>query len=170
MMLKIFQARLQQYMTWELPDVQAGFGKGKETRDQITNIHWIIEKARAFQKNIYLCFTVKESACNVGDLGLISGLGRYPGEGNNSSILAWRIPKGHKESDTTEWLSLLPHVIFSILGLGLLYFVILQPFCKSKIIVKIFKDLSLIILGLIYWVHWVSLLYNLYKWVISVFF
>ena len=72
-MLKIFQARLQQYMTWELPDVQAGFGKGKETRDQITNIHWIIEKARAFQKNIYLCFTVKESACNVGDLGLISG-------------------------------------------------------------------------------------------------
>ena len=49
-MLKILQARFQQCMNWELPDVQAGFRKGKETRDQIANIHWIIEKARAFQK------------------------------------------------------------------------------------------------------------------------
>ena len=49
-MLKIFQARLQQYMNHELPDVQAGFRKGRETRDQIANIHWIIEKAREFQK------------------------------------------------------------------------------------------------------------------------
>ena len=55
-MLKILQARLQQSMNWELPDVQAGFRKGKGTGDQITNIHWIIEKAREFQKNIYFCF------------------------------------------------------------------------------------------------------------------
>ena len=55
-MLKILQARLQQYMNHELPDVQAGFGKGRGTRDQIGNIHWIIEKQRAFQKNIYFCF------------------------------------------------------------------------------------------------------------------
>jgi len=55
-MLKILQARLQQYVKHELPDVQAGFRKGRETRDQITNIHWITEKARAFQKNIYFCF------------------------------------------------------------------------------------------------------------------
>ena len=55
-MLKILQARLQQYMNWELPDVQAGFRKGRGTRDQIVNIHWIIEKARKFQKNIYFCF------------------------------------------------------------------------------------------------------------------
>ena len=55
-MLKILQARLQQYMNHELPDVQAGFRKGRGTRDQITNIHWIIEKAREFQKNIYFCF------------------------------------------------------------------------------------------------------------------
>ena len=54
--LKIFQARLQQYMNDELLDVQAGFRKGRETRDQIANIHWIIEKAREFQKNIYFCF------------------------------------------------------------------------------------------------------------------
>ena len=54
-MLKIFQARLQQYVNCDLPDVQAGFRKGRGTRDQIANIRWIIEKAREFQKNIY-CF------------------------------------------------------------------------------------------------------------------
>ena len=64
-MLKIFQARLQQYMNRELPDVQAGFRKGKGTRDQIANIHWIMEKAREFQKNIYFCFIdyAKASDC-----------------------------------------------------------------------------------------------------------
>ena len=55
-MLKILQARLQQYMNRELPVVQAGFRKGRGTRDQIANICWIIEKAREFQKNIYFCF------------------------------------------------------------------------------------------------------------------
>ena len=55
-MLKILQARLQQYVNWELPDVQAGFRKGRGTRDQIANIRWIIGKAREFQKNIYFCF------------------------------------------------------------------------------------------------------------------
>ena len=55
-MLKILQARLQQYMNQELPDVQAGFRKDRGTRDQIANILWITEKARAFQKNIYFCF------------------------------------------------------------------------------------------------------------------
>ena len=55
--LKILQARLQQYVNCELPDVQAGFGKGRGTRDQIANILWIIEKARVLQKNIYFCFT-----------------------------------------------------------------------------------------------------------------
>ena len=56
-MLKILQARLQQYVNRELPDVQAGFRKGRGTRDQIANIHWITEKAWELQKNIYLCFT-----------------------------------------------------------------------------------------------------------------
>ena len=54
-MLKILQARLQQYENCELQDVQAGFSKGKVTRDQVANIHWIIKKAREFQKNIYFC-------------------------------------------------------------------------------------------------------------------
>ena len=56
-MLKILQARLQQYVNCELPDVQAAFRKGRGTRDQIANICWIIKKAREFQKNIYFCFT-----------------------------------------------------------------------------------------------------------------
>ena len=55
-MLKILQARLQQYVNHELPDVQAGFRKGRGTRDQIANILWIMEKAREFQRNIYFCF------------------------------------------------------------------------------------------------------------------
>ena len=55
-MLKILQVKLQQYMNWELPDVQAGFRKDRGTRDQIANIHWIIEKSRGFQKNIYFFF------------------------------------------------------------------------------------------------------------------
>ena len=56
-MLKILQARLQQYVNRELPDVQAGFKKGRGTRDQIANIRWVTEKAREFQKSIYFCFT-----------------------------------------------------------------------------------------------------------------
>ena len=56
LMLKILQARLQQYMNHELPDIQAGFRKGSGTRDQIASIRWIMEKAREFQKNIYFCF------------------------------------------------------------------------------------------------------------------
>ena len=55
-MLKILQVRLQHYLSQEIPDVQAGFIKGRGTRNQIANIHWIIEKAREFQKNIYFCF------------------------------------------------------------------------------------------------------------------
>ena len=55
-MLKILQARLQQYMKCELPDVQAAFSKGRGTRDQIANIRWIMQKAREFQENIYFCF------------------------------------------------------------------------------------------------------------------
>ena len=55
-MLKMLQARLQQYMNPQLPDVQDGFRKGRGTRDQIANIHWIVKKARKFPKNIYFCF------------------------------------------------------------------------------------------------------------------
>ena len=65
-MLKILQARLQQYVNHELPDVQAGFRKGRGIRDH-ANIHWIIEKAREFQKNIYFCFIVYAKASDCVD-------------------------------------------------------------------------------------------------------
>ena len=65
-MLKILQARLQQYMNYELPDVQAGFRKGRRTRDQISNICWIMEKAREFQKNIDFCFIDYAKAFDCG--------------------------------------------------------------------------------------------------------
>ena len=67
-MLKILQARLQQYVNCELPDVQAGFQKGRGTRDQIANICWIMEKAREFQKNIYFCFIDYAKAFDCVDL------------------------------------------------------------------------------------------------------
>ena len=73
-MLKILQSRLQQYMNQELPDVQAEFRKGRGTRDQIANICWIIEKAKEFQKHIYLCFTEEKAMAP------------------HSSTLAWKIP------------------------------------------------------------------------------
>ena len=66
-MLKILQGRLQQYMNHELPDVQAGFRKGRGTRDQIANIRWIIKKAREFQKHIYFCFLDYAKAINCVD-------------------------------------------------------------------------------------------------------
>ena len=62
-MLKSLQARLQQYMNHEFPDIQVGFRKGRGPRNQIANIHWIIEKAREFQKNIYFCFTDRAFDC-----------------------------------------------------------------------------------------------------------
>ena len=64
-MLKILQGRLQQYVNCEILDVQAGFRKGRETRDQIANIHWIIKKARESQKNIYFCFINYAKALTV---------------------------------------------------------------------------------------------------------
>ena len=66
-MLKILQARLQQYVNHELPDVQAGFRKGRGTGEQIANIHWIIEKGREFQKNIYFCFIDYTKAFDCGN-------------------------------------------------------------------------------------------------------
>ena len=86
-MLKILQARLQQYANPELPDIQAGFRKGRGTRDQITNIHWIIDKTRKFQKTSTSGGSdSKASDYNVGDPGLIPGLGRYSGEGNGNPL------------------------------------------------------------------------------------
>ena len=74
-MLKILQARLQQYMNCELPDVQAGFRKGRGTRDQIANIRWILKKAREFQKNIYFCFIDYTKAFDCVDHSILQEMG-----------------------------------------------------------------------------------------------
>ena len=81
-MLKILQARLQQYVNHELRDVQAGFRKGRGTRDQISNIHWIIEKAREFQKNIYFCFIDYAKAIDCGSQQIVENSER---DGNTRS-------------------------------------------------------------------------------------
>ena len=73
-MLKILQARLQQYVNRELPDVQAGFRKDRRTRDQIANIHWIIKKAREFQKNIYFCLLTMPKPLTV---WITTNLGKF---------------------------------------------------------------------------------------------
>ena len=71
-MLKILQVRLQHYVNLELPDVQAGFRKGRGTRDQVANIHWIMEKAREYQKNIYFCFIDYAKAFDCVDLNKLT--------------------------------------------------------------------------------------------------
>ena len=76
-MLKILHAQLQHYVNQELPDVQAGFRKGRGTRDQIANIHWVIEKARKLQKNIYLCFTDYAKAFDFVDHKKLENLKRW---------------------------------------------------------------------------------------------
>ena len=78
-MLKILQARLQQYVNHELPDVQVGFRKGRGTRDQIANIRWIIEKAREFQENIYFCFNDYAKAFDCVDY---NSCGKFLRDGN----------------------------------------------------------------------------------------
>ena len=75
-MLKILQARLQQYMNHELPDVQAGFRKGRGTRDQIANTGWIIEKAREFQKNIYFCLLTMPKPLTVWIMNILENSSR----------------------------------------------------------------------------------------------
>ena len=75
-MLKILQDSLQQYVNCELPDVQSGFRKGRGTRDQIANIHWIIEEAKEFQKNIYFCFIYYGNAFDCVDHSKLGPLGK----------------------------------------------------------------------------------------------
>ena len=87
---KILQVRLQQYLKQELPDVQIGFRKGRATRDQIANIHWIIEKAREFQKNIYFCFIDYAKAFDCVDHNKLWKLFK-PWEYQTTSPASWEI-------------------------------------------------------------------------------
>ena len=107
-MLKILQARLRQYMNRELPDVQAGFRKGRGTRDQIANIHWIMEKGREFQKNIYFCFIDYAKSVNCVDHNKLGKIPKEMGIPDHLTCLLRNLYAGQKATvrtghGTTDW-------------------------------------------------------------------
>ena len=107
-MLKILQARLQQYVNHELPYVQAGFRKGRGTRDQIVNIRWIIEKAREFQKNIYFCFIGYSKAFDCVDHSKLWKILKKMGIPNHPAYLLRNLYAGQEATvrtrhGTTDW-------------------------------------------------------------------
>ena len=105
-MLKILQARFQQYVNYELPDVQAGFRKGRGTRDQIANIRWIIEKARKFRKNIYFCFTEYAKAFDCVDHNKLWKILKGMGIPNHLTFLLRNLYAGQEATvlhGTTDW-------------------------------------------------------------------
>ena len=97
-MLKVLQARLQQYMNRELPDVQTRFRKGRGTRDQIANIHWIIEKAREFQKNIYFYFIDYAKAFDCEDHNKLWKFLKEMGISDHLTCLLRNLYAGHEET------------------------------------------------------------------------
>ena len=110
-MLKILQARCQQYMNCELPDVQAGFRKGRGTRDQIANICWIIQKAREFQKNIYFCFIDYAKAFDCVDHNKLWEILQEMGISDHLTYLLKNLYAGQEETvrtehGTTDWLQI----------------------------------------------------------------
>ena len=107
-MLKILQARLQQYVNCELPDVQSGFRKGRGTRDQMANIRWIIEKAREFQKNIYFCFIDYAKAFNCVDHSKLWKIQKEMGIPDHLTCLLRNVYAGQETTvrtghGTTDW-------------------------------------------------------------------
>ena len=107
-MLKILHARLQEYMNYELPDVQTGFRKGRGTRDQIANICWIIEKAREFQKNIYFCFFELSKAFDCVDHNKLWKILQEPGIPDHLTYLLRNLYAGQEATvrtghGTTDW-------------------------------------------------------------------
>ena len=107
-MLKILQVKLQQFMNRELPDVQAGFRKGRGTRDQIANIHWIKKKAREFQKNIYFCFIAYAKAFDCVDHNKLWNILKEMGIPDHLTYLLRNLYAGQEETlgtghGTTEW-------------------------------------------------------------------
>ena len=107
-MLKILQARLQQYMNHELPDVQAGFRKGRGTRDQIANIHWIIGKASEFQKSIYFCSIDYTKAFDCVDHNKLQKILKEMGMPDHLTCLLRNLYVGQEKTvrtghGTTDW-------------------------------------------------------------------
>ena len=110
-MLKILRARLQQYVNRELPDVQAGFRKGRGTRDQIANISWIIERVRVFQKNIYFCFIDYTKAFDCVDHNKLWKILKKMGIPDHLTCLLRNLYAGQEAivrtgQGTTDWLQI----------------------------------------------------------------
>ena len=110
-MLRILQARLQQYVNWEIPDVQAGFRKRRRTRNKIANIHWIIEKAREFQRNIYFCFIDYTKAFDCVDHNKQWKILKETGIQDHLTCLLRNLYAGQEatvrtEPGTTDWLKI----------------------------------------------------------------
>ena len=110
-MLKILQGRLQQYMNWEIPDVQAGFRKGRGIRDQTANIHWIIEKVREFHKNIYFCFIDYSKAFDCVDHNKLWKILQEMGIPGHLTCLLRNLYAGQEATvrtryGTTDWLQI----------------------------------------------------------------
>ena len=101
-MLKILQTSLQQYVNCELPDVQAGFRKGRGTRDQIANIRWITEKSREFQKNIYFCFIDYAKAFDCVDHNKLQKILREMGIPDHLTCLLRNLYAGQEELDMEQ--------------------------------------------------------------------
>ena len=118
-MLKIFQARLRQYMNHELPVVQAGFRKGRGTRDQIPNICWIIKKGREFQKNSYFCFIDYAKAFDCVDLHKMWKILKEMGIPNHLTFLLRNLYAGQEATvrtghGTTDWFQIGKGVVKSV--------------------------------------------------------
>jgi len=114
-MLKILQARLQQYVNSELPDVQAGFRKGRGTRNQIANIRWIMEKAREFQKNIYFCFIDYAKAFDCVDHNQLWEILKEMGIPDHLTCLLRNLYAGQEATvrighGTTDWFQICWHI------------------------------------------------------------
>ena len=114
-MLKILQARLQQYMNWEIPDIQARFRKGRGTRDQISNIGWITEKARGFQKNVCFCFIDYAKAFDCVDHNKLWKILKEMGIPDYLTCLLRNMHSGKEatvrtEHETTDWFKIVQGV------------------------------------------------------------
>ena len=138
-MLKILQARLQQNVNRELPDVQAGFRKGRGTRDQTANIYWIIVKAREFQKNIYFCFTDYTKAFNCVDHNKLWKILQEMGIPDHLTYLLRNLYAGQEatvrtEHGTTDWFQI---------GKGIHQGCILSPYLLNLYVEYIMRNLGL---------------------------
>ena len=150
-MLKILQARLQQYVNCELPDVQAGFRKGRGTRDQIANICWIIAKAREFQKNIYFCFIDYARAFDCVDHDKLWKILQEMGIPDHLTCLLRNLFAGQEATvrtghGTTDWFQIRKGVHQGcILPCCLFNFICRAHHEKCWVILGIRKDISLVV-------------------------